>query len=190
MNKKTKKQKNLDAHNSNDVETLIKLNLGLVHSACQKYSAMAHMKGFTYDDIFSLALEGLWYTCKHWKPEKGAFTTIAVPNIQKYILRYINAHKYHLISSTNTVYTPLDKALADATVEKSPLDELELSRMASCLRDKVLLPETLKRRAYGALMYLNGYSGEEIGKELGVSRMAAHNWCMPWLSKRVHEVYG
>lgn len=56
----------------------ISQHLGLAHLACKNFKALVG-RGFDYDDLFQAACEGLIYAAESYDPEKGKFSTYAVP---------------------------------------------------------------------------------------------------------------
>lgn len=63
-------------------------HIGLAHLACRSFRAHVG-RGFDYNDMVQAACEGLLYAAASYDPEKGAFSTYAVPMAKKFVKRLV-----------------------------------------------------------------------------------------------------
>ena len=61
-------------------------HLGLAHMACSKFRSLCG-RGFDYEDLFQAACEGLLAAARTYDPERGAFSTHALPLARRYVKR-------------------------------------------------------------------------------------------------------
>jgi RNA polymerase sporulation-specific sigma factor len=69
--------------NADQIDTMVRENMGLVKKACEKYKARASAIGMEYEDLDAIGRMALFLACRRFKPELGyRFSTYAVSTIQ------------------------------------------------------------------------------------------------------------
>lgn len=140
-------------------ETLFEENQKLVLFTINRYFK-AHIYN---EDVFSAGNLGLWKACLNFKPEKGAFSTIAVRYIQGYI-------QHELLDHNNPFYT-------------APIETLYLQPHTEC-QFKTIEDEIFVEQFLGTLepqeiklcrLLLENLNKNEAGKQMGVSHTTIDN---------------
>lgn len=114
------------------------------------------------DDVYQLALIGLWNACRTYRPERGAFSTYAVSCCRHEVCKELRKHKRRpqLISLEDET----KEGLTVAGLIADPVDHfgsVDLRNAWNRLTER-------EKRILG--MRASGYSQQEIGKLLGVSQ--------------------
>jgi RNA polymerase sigma factor (sigma-70 family) len=167
-----------------EVGQRVRENRRLVEFALNRYLKRYHLEGIEREDLVSWGLLGLYYAAKAWDPNRGlAFSTLAIPAIERMIVRGVRAERRGQSSSTTLSLDvllreeedgPTERHLDQLADEGDPIEEqvlrLEIQRE---LRQAVaeLSPEqqwVLRQR------YYQGRTLREIAAEMGTSRQAIH----------------
>lgn len=174
------KQDTLRAFEMSDYDSVIRLNQALIYPATKKYIGLASAKGHTEDDLYAVGLEALWYTCKKWNPAKGAFSTLATLNIERFIYHWINARQNYLFAkSWHQAMDEVDLEYAvqnhitEQTVEDRYSVTEQLERLSSLIAKKYHNHDQV---ALAFKMYLDGENLTTIAGELDVSLATVQKW--------------
>lgn len=166
-----------------DREALVEENLGLVY-------LMAHRQikrgsAYSFEELESLGLEGLWSAALKWDPDREAFTTYACRCIQNNFNRQYK-HDHREMRNGTTVSLDETTLRTDGGAEKARLDkiaspmpgpeETALDRERAREIEAALCLLQARERACIKMRY--GFEGEEmgwreIGERLGITRQAA-----------------
>lgn len=145
---------------------------------------IAKDKRMELDDIFQYAYEGLWKGCQTWQESKSQFNTFAINNIKWHVmvkLRDDDNYKY-CKSKPNSKENNINLEYMDNTLkDDSTMTFHDVVPSCSNVFDvacgNVLAPQMLDtltdRQREALLLKAKGYTYEEVGQRLGISKQAS-----------------
>ena len=162
-----------------DREKLLEENLGLARKIAWEQARF----GGRYEDLLSLALEGLWRAVLAWEPEKGALSTFAYPAMRNNIERHMRHdhaikrdHRGDLSLEQATPYDTRDWLKKLSAREPGPEEMLaraETRREVLEALDRLDEEERQVLRLRFGLDSGQEMGWKEIGELYGYSRQAA-----------------
>lgn len=163
-----------------NIEDTIKNNKSLVYYTVNKYFSSWKDD----EDILQAGMIGLWKACLNFDKDKGyKFSTLAVKCIYRNILIELRDRKRSI--PLNCI--SLDTSSEEEEDYRTPINSLvDHEDLFSLLELKELITSLSEEEKYLIRLRYEGFTYEEIGKELGVSKSMIGVW-MKRLRKKLES---